>query len=55
MSKENQEMGAVFLAYLVIFFLVSGIGGMFEITFRSIMFTFLGSILGMYRAQFLLK
>ena len=52
-SKENQEMGAVFLAYFAIFFLVSGIGGMFEITFRSIMFTFLGAILGMYRAKFL--
>lgn len=52
-SKENQEMAAVFLAYFVVFFLVSGIGGMFEITFRSIMFTFMGAILGMYRAQFI--
>ncbi|MFT4680792.1 MAG: hypothetical protein ACI9YU_000624 [Flavobacteriales bacterium] len=52
-TRQNQELAAVFLAYLVIFFLVSGIGGMFEITFRSIMFTFLGAILGVYRTEHL--
>ncbi len=52
-TRQNQELAAVFLAYMVIFFLVSGIGGMFEITFRSIMFTFLGAILGVYRTEHL--